>query len=1134
MTELFSKILDMSLTGSVVILFVLAARLLLKKAPKVYSYALWAVVLFRLLCPVSLSAPVSLLGFTDVTVMSSSGPVTEGEGITTSVTYLPVEYVYSTAEEKALPEITEGHTKVEPAGKVSGLEPMTMVAWIWLAGVAVMLLYSAVTYLRLYWQLVGAVLWRGDVWLADHIASPFATGILRPKIYLPSGTPMRERRWIIAHERHHIRRGDHIIKLMAYGALCLHWFNPLAWIAFIQAGKDMEMSCDEAVIKKLGSHIRADYCETLLRLATHQRIIAGTPLAFGEGETKGRVKNMAKWKKPKLWVSILCGVLCIAILAACALNPAETENKEVSEENAALREGTWDGQFKLDLPEGYEFSRDENGNMVFTDGTNIIGGKNDYKAPEGFNLVQYFSKDFMIAMGVPEASDETLCHSGGGSTGKDGYSVEYFSDVPEGVERTVHTHHTFFVMNDGTTIYDVWFDLLVVDPTVKTAILNSIEIPEIGRVSEEPVPAAFSEESINILLTVFSGETENAMADLTLLVSVAPDFSQVTLGSILKDTYVSLPDYQGHVTGNNKFSACYALGKAWGGTEGAEEMVNQCIRNNFGIIVDHNLELIDPDFAGLTEILRDFTGKLDAPLSADLQTISEQLLTMVTDSDHPSEWEKAKEALASAQWADCTIPGEGTYTAAEMDIGGTMQYVLVVNGEQSTKPAEAPVQGSNVVTDTEVYRNSFTSTDGTVDFQINGLLTGDFTDVSILEAEPHYLTEEDVQRVAHAIFGEDAYFTEKTPGFAEYHLTEKQIQDAIDRMMPYTTAEAWTELCGSGGMHGISNEESAQNTQGLIDAYQKKLDNFRNDYPEEPCRWKWRNDGYYLEGYAMDDMGDGIEAFVEMDGISYDFHAYTRNGTNFKINNIYVLAMWPTGYSELDDRVLYRQLCSTEPTQEQIAETVSRAGQMLQDMELGEWIIDETYVEVIEYHHPEIPEYVIHVNAVPVIDGVAEIRREQHSNINTASQDKPEDNYYLTQAEFEFAPGGQLLNASIMSPMDTEEISRTNTMYDTKSLLSIAEEALMGTNIDGYGLNVTEMGYEGVKCHVTITGIRSGMARQRLHGTDATYQYFPALALYGNVTYEFANGDKIDHDGEIWNLMTVNALYGSIITNFGA
>ena len=202
------------------------------------------------------------------------------------------------------------------------MTPMHAVALVWAAGMAGMMLYSVMQYLALRRRLVGSVQLKGNIYLADQIDTAFVVGLVRPKIYLPSGVPEKERYYILAHEQHHICRGDHIIKLLAYLALCIHWFNPLVWIAFVLAIRDMEMSCDEAVIKKLGEEIRADYSASLLRLATHKKILSGMPLAFGEGDTKGRVLNMAKWKKPKVWVSFLCVLVCVIVLVACALNPA--------------------------------------------------------------------------------------------------------------------------------------------------------------------------------------------------------------------------------------------------------------------------------------------------------------------------------------------------------------------------------------------------------------------------------------------------------------------------------------------------------------------------------------------------------------------------------------------------------------------------------------------------------------------------------------------------------------------------------------------------------------------------------------------------------------------------------------------
>ena len=319
--ELLSIVFNMSVTASAVIVFVLLARLLLKKAPKIFSYALWAVVLFRLLCPVSITTNLSLLGLFDA-------PVTETTTHTTAVEYIPQDVVHTPAPEVKLPVPGVNHAvnKALPQGEeqtaADPLEaPVVLATLVWLAGIGVLAVYSVVSLLRLRRKLVGAVPLRDNIYLADYIDSPFVMGISPPKIYLPSSLSEQEQGYIILHEQHHIRRGDHIMKALAFLALCVHWFNPLVWMAFVLSSKDMEMSCDEAVVKKLGEGIRADYSASLLSLATGRRIIAGTPLAFGEGDTKGRIKNLLNWKQPKLWITVTAAVACVAVVAACAANP---------------------------------------------------------------------------------------------------------------------------------------------------------------------------------------------------------------------------------------------------------------------------------------------------------------------------------------------------------------------------------------------------------------------------------------------------------------------------------------------------------------------------------------------------------------------------------------------------------------------------------------------------------------------------------------------------------------------------------------------------------------------------------------------------------------------------------------------
>ena len=469
MQAVFTKLLNMSLTGSIVIAVVLLARLFLKRAPKIYSYALWAVVLFRLLCPLSITAGLSVL---------NPLPVTTTPGIST-VSY---QSVVQAVRENTPAPIRQEAVSPQPEEQ-SETSPMQIAAYIWAAGASVMALYSIAQYLILRRRLAEAAPLQGEIYLADRISSPFVMGILRPKIYLPSSTPMLERRFIVAHERHHIHRGDPLWKLLGYCALCLHWFNPLVWLAFCLAGKDMEMSCDEAVIKRLGEHIRADYSQALLRLATHKRIVSGMPLAFGEGDTKGRVMNMAKWKKPKVWVSALCVVLCLVILAACALNPKQEEKplEDLTQIEGPADIGAWELWFIL--PEGctYEMREIENDiykdtrlthDHIMTDGQNTIGGVMAFPIPEDFSADNW---DWLQELDLPEWQDETLGYSAGGAPGVE-VSVEFFSDVPEGQERTVLNEHNLYFYEGW--IYDLWFDKLTVKPEVMAAILDTVSLGE--------------------------------------------------------------------------------------------------------------------------------------------------------------------------------------------------------------------------------------------------------------------------------------------------------------------------------------------------------------------------------------------------------------------------------------------------------------------------------------------------------------------------------------------------------------------------------------------------------------------------------------------------------------------------------
>ena len=311
--ELFLKVLNMSITGSAVILCVVLMRFLLRRAPKVFSYALWSVVLFRLVCPFSFESALSLL------------PVNP-EPIPDRIVYAAVPQIQTgiTAVDRVVSSSLPGAT---PYASVNPLQIWVFLgSLLWIMGIAVLLLYSVFSLLSLKKRLKDAVHDKENIYLCDSLDTPFVMGVLRPRIYLPASLSGAEKEYILLHEQTHIRRFDHVVKILSFFVLCIHWFNPLVWAAFFLSGRDMEMSCDEAVIRKLGHEVKKDYSSSLLSLATGRPIVGGTPLAFGEGDTRGRIMNVLNYKKPGFRV-LLFAFLAVFILGMGMMaNPKAGEN----------------------------------------------------------------------------------------------------------------------------------------------------------------------------------------------------------------------------------------------------------------------------------------------------------------------------------------------------------------------------------------------------------------------------------------------------------------------------------------------------------------------------------------------------------------------------------------------------------------------------------------------------------------------------------------------------------------------------------------------------------------------------------------------------------------------------------------
>lgn len=317
----FLLVLNMSLTACVVIAAVVPARLLLKMAPRIFSYGLWAAVLFRLLCPVSFSLPFSLLG------ILQNEPAKAGR-----MEYIAEDIGYQEKPGVTLPvpglaeAVNERLPLAAPAASANPMQIYLAIgAYLWLLGVLSIGVYSVISFLRLRRRLKDAVYEKENIYRIKGKDSPFVYGIFRPRIYLPEKMTEEEEQYILLHEQIHIKRGDAVWRLLSYLALWLHWFNPFVWAAFALSGRDMEMSCDEAVIRRLGSRVKKEYSASLLNAASGRQIVKGIPLAFGESDTGSRIRNVLRYRKPVFLLAIAAAILSVILAVLFLANPAKAK-----------------------------------------------------------------------------------------------------------------------------------------------------------------------------------------------------------------------------------------------------------------------------------------------------------------------------------------------------------------------------------------------------------------------------------------------------------------------------------------------------------------------------------------------------------------------------------------------------------------------------------------------------------------------------------------------------------------------------------------------------------------------------------------------------------------------------------------
>ena len=360
MTEAFVRIINMSISASWLILTVLALRLVLKKAPKWVYVLLWGIVALRLLFPFSIESSLSLIPSAET--ISRGILIDRFDGIQSGIPVI----------DNAVNPVISGSytaTAVEKSG-LTFVIAIQCLSRIWVVGIVLLSVYTAVSYWRLRRRLGTAVLYRENIFQSENVSTPFVLGIIRPKIYLPFSLDAQALEHVIAHEQAHIRRKDHWWKPLGFLLLTIHWFNPLMWLAYALLCRDIELACDERVIRDLGHEQRADYTQALVACSSGRRMPAACPLAFGEIGVKERVKSVMNYRKPAFWAIALAVIAC-AVVAVCFLtDPAPGIRNPWVQEYVPGAEGilgSVDKEKYESISEDFAIGADQYGRAVFKD-----------------------------------------------------------------------------------------------------------------------------------------------------------------------------------------------------------------------------------------------------------------------------------------------------------------------------------------------------------------------------------------------------------------------------------------------------------------------------------------------------------------------------------------------------------------------------------------------------------------------------------------------------------------------------------------------------------------------------------------------------------------------------------------------
>lgn len=447
---------------------------------------------------------------------------------------------------------------------------------------------------------------------------------------------------------------------------------------------------------------------------------------------------------------------------------------------------------------------------------------------------------------------------------------------------------------------------------------------------------------------------------------------------------------------------------------------------------------------------------------------------------------------------------------------GAFDTNAIVSAEEThAQDATQPVQNND----------RFSSTDQSVEISINLDTNVTGADMPVVEVEPHYLTEAEAENAAHALFGNADFY--EWQYYADEIPCKSEIQEKLIRWSEFTNQEAVDEL------YGWHSEDTVRIVKIFIDEYTGKLESAPENSTKTPCQWKFKKAPYYLfsaaDAAAADNSkeSDMLRATVSVNGVPFVFRAERRNLDDYKVN--YISANIESDSPDDIDRTYFTaQLCRTDkPTDEQVKAVKAKAESILEQLQLGQWQIDNCYVETATMG--QAVNYSVRVTAIPVLEGVATIGQQSVANLNES--DVYASNYQMPRVRFQYSANGELVSFLLESPIDSTKVLNSNvkalgmdelmekakTFFELSTLSQYDKDNRLGTNSTN------------VKCLLNVNDVKYSLARIRVPETEASYYYVPALTLFGNAEFQNVETGETYFSNDNLLLLTLNAVDGTVI-----